>query len=120
MSQILTVKELMKMYPPVKLAHGDRWGNWIYNAKNLTLVIKKPSYRSGYDIDLERCTTANEALTWIVHMQGKAWMSDKDLRDLIRALDDTLDLYQLSQNGRIGDIKNHLQHRAYIKDRAEE
>lgn len=53
-------------------------------------------------------------------MQGKTWMSDKDLCDLIRALDDILDLYQLSEKGRIDDIKNHLQHRAYIKDRTAE
>lgn len=120
MSQVLPIKELMQLYPPVKLTHGDRWGNWIYNAKNFTLVIKKPSYRSGYDIDLERCATAQEVLNWIVHMRGKNWMDDKDLADLVRAFHDILDLCRLAQEGEIQDIKNHLKHRTYIKDTSAE
>lgn len=118
MEGILTSKELMEMYPPVKLSHGDRWGNWAYNAR--TLVIENESCPGGYEIDLERCTTAGEVLNWIVHMSCKRWMEDKELGDLVKALHDILDLYRLSQNGKIPDIKNHLKHRAYIKDRSTE
>ena len=120
MAEVLTAKELMRVYPPVKLSHGDRWGHWVYNARNLTLVIKKPPYHSEYEIDLERCSTASEALNWIVHMSCKTWMDDKNLADLIRALHDVLDLYQLAQNGRIPNIKNHLKHRSYINDTSAE
>lgn len=115
MSQVLTMKELMEMHPPVKLTHGDRWGNWAYDARNFTLVIKKPTYRSGYEIDLEICTTAGGVLNWIAHMRGKNWMDDKDLADLIRAFHDILDLYELALGQEIGNIKAYLKNRTYIK-----
>jgi len=116
MSQVFTARELMEMYPPHKLIDGDTWGKWTYNGKNLTLVINKPPYCSEYDIDLEQCRTAGEALNWIAHLSLKIWIEDGDLADLVRALHDILDLYALAEGLVIEDIREYLDNRTYMKD----
>jgi hypothetical protein len=67
-------------------AHGDRWGDWVFDAKRLTLTYKPFSY----EIDLERLTTSARALDVIFQLSGKTWIKRKDIGDLVKALDDLL------------------------------
>lgn len=66
--------------------HGDRWGNWEYNAETFVLWNEKTSY----EVDLERCSTSAEMLDWIFQVAGKAWATADELGHLVEALDDTL------------------------------
>lgn len=68
-------------------SHLDQkqWGNWLYNHPTLTLQFK-PEGRWLYEIDLEdRCHTASQMLDWIFQLHAKTFISDKDMRDLLRA-----------------------------------
>jgi len=46
--------------PPVE--HGDRWGNWEFDAERLVLVYSQEGRRERYEIDLESMTTSAEML----------------------------------------------------------
>ena len=45
-----------------------------------------------YEVDLERCTTPAQVLDWIVQVSKKTWATDVVVADLVRALDDLLDV----------------------------
>ena len=49
-------------------------GNWTYSKKNKTIT-----YKSGYEIDLERNLSTEE---WLMHLQPKLWITSQDLEDL--------------------------------------
>ncbi len=110
---LLSTQDLEKLYPTVKLTHGDKWGNWTYDAEILVLCYSSPR-RSCYEVDLERCAASANALCWINHVWWKTWLSDKDRADLVRAFQDILDLDDLV-HGRIKDMKKHLNERTYTR-----
>jgi hypothetical protein len=68
----------------VPVLHGDRWGNWKYDAKLLTLTLAD----GRYELDLKRATTGAELCEWIFQVAGKTWASPECLGHLIQALDD--------------------------------
>jgi|SRR6185369_8654607 hypothetical protein len=72
--------------PPVE--HGDRWGNWEFDAERLVLVYSQEGRRERYEIDLESMTTSAEMLDLIFQMHIKTWIDRKDIGDLVQALDD--------------------------------
>ena len=72
--------------PPVE--HGDRWGNWEFDAENLVLVYSPEGRRERYEIHLESITTSAEMLDCIFKMNIKTWMNRKDIGDLVQAFDD--------------------------------
>jgi hypothetical protein len=74
---------------PEKPKHGDRWGDWWYSQKNLTLEFH--GERDGYEVDLERCNTPAQAMDWIFQIAGKNWATPEVLGHLIQALDDLLE-----------------------------
>lgn len=39
-----------------------------------------------YEIDLDRCATAEQALDWIFHLAGKRWCQGEMLQDFVRCL----------------------------------
>lgn len=45
-----------------------------------------------YYIELERCGTSAQVLDWIVQISKKTWADDKCVANLVRILDDVLDL----------------------------
>jgi hypothetical protein len=104
---------LMKHVPP-EPDHGDRWGEWEYN--NRTFVITHLGAK--YDVDLERCATSAQMLDYIFQVAGKAWMTPKDLGDLVQALDDLLSpqgtLCSLTEDKKL-DVKKHLLKKAAKK-----
>jgi len=68
--------------------HGDRWGDWWYNADNFTLEYK---YWELYYVDLERCNTSAELADWVFQIANKGWGTPEVLGHLIQALDDLLE-----------------------------
>lgn len=65
---------------------------WRFDPSNLTLALYESSGDPAYEVDLEQCTTSAEALDWIVQVTMKVWATDTIIADLVRALDDMLDL----------------------------
>lgn len=45
-----------------------------------------PPHGNVYEIDLDRCTTAKQALDWIFHVAKKPWCSGDMLQAFIRCL----------------------------------
>jgi len=67
----------------VRVKDGQKWGNWKYNGRILSLEYDKTP---SYDIDLEKCTSGSEVLDWIFQVQGKSWMVVEDVGNLVAAL----------------------------------
>ncbi len=66
-----------------------KWGNWELNLQNMSIEY----FEDGewlYGVDLEECRTSAEILDWIFQVHTKAWITDKDRGDLLRALKDVL------------------------------
>ena len=72
--------------------HGRRWGQWRYNASNLTVeYIDYDPQKKGavaYYVDLERCGTAGDILDWIIQVSEKAWTRPQDIGHLVQALNE--------------------------------
>ena len=63
-----------------------RWGNWVFEPKNLTLAHAT----EGYEIDLEQVHSSAAILDWIFQIQQKQWADARTMHDLLRAIDDIL------------------------------
>ena len=68
-----------------------RPNSWRFEPDTLVLALYVDG-RYMYEVDLERCTTSAEAPDWIVQVTKKAWTTDAIVADLVRALDNMLDL----------------------------
>jgi len=74
--------------------HGARWGRWRFNAHVLSLEILGAGKRSHiieYDVDLERCKTSAATLDWLCQVMHKRWTTNKDVGDLLQAIDELAD-----------------------------
>ena len=78
-----------------------RANRWYFERANLTLALSPSGRRlmdgdllgaGEYEVDLERCTTPAQVLDWIVQVSKKTWATDAIVADLVRALDDLLDM----------------------------
>ena len=78
-----------------------RPNRWYFEPVNLTLALSPSGRRlmdgdllgpGEYEVDLERCTTSAQVLDWIVQVSKKTWATDAIVADLVRALDDVLDM----------------------------
>jgi hypothetical protein len=69
------------------------WGNWKLNHETPVLEYANFSLNGAgfYEIDLDRMTSSAEMLDAIFQVAGKRWISNEDIGDLVRALDDLLD-----------------------------
>lgn len=65
---------------------------WKFQPGCLTLALYRPNGNLEYEVDLERCRTSAETLDWVAQVAGKSWATDTIIADLVRALDDRLDL----------------------------
>ncbi|MBD2110152.1 hypothetical protein [Nodosilinea sp. FACHB-13] len=63
-----------------------RWGDWNFNASNLTLNHTV----EGYEIDLEEINSSAEMLDWIFQVRNKQWGTPQVLFDLITAFEEIL------------------------------
>jgi hypothetical protein len=68
-----------------------RPNTWQFDPSNLTLALYD-SRGLAYEVNLEQCTTSAEALDWIAQVATKLWATDMIIADLVRALNDLLDL----------------------------
>jgi len=72
---------------------------WEFHSETLELVLSKRTPDGGktrrYEVDLERCCSAQEVLGWIFHVAGKTWATDKILAWLIKDLSTYLDSERL-------------------------
>ena len=86
--KLISITELAEL---AEKEREEMWRNqaWEYDSRVLVLRHKN---RPRYEVDLERCCTPGQVLNWIVQIKKKIWADDKVLADLIRALDDCLNL----------------------------
>ena len=68
-----------------------KWGRWSFDPKNLSLITKVTKGRKLYYIPLAKCNGSVEILDWIAKLHEKKWTSNKDIGDLVEALNDLLD-----------------------------
>jgi hypothetical protein len=110
---VVPIATLMK-HVPLEPDHGDRWGEWEYDNKAFVITHRG----AGYEVDLERCATSAQMLDYIFQVAGKAWITPKDLGDLVQALDDLLSpqgtLCSLGE-GKTLNVKKHLLKKAAKK-----
>lgn len=85
-------------------AHITRWGQWRLRPDNYyggyELVFKgtvtgediggKYSYRTEYNINLDRCRDAAAVADWIFQVNGKRWATPKVVKDFVSALEEIL------------------------------
>ena len=67
-------------------------GRWTFDRDRLVLDLFNAEGRWVYDVNLEHCRTSAQVLDWIVQVSKKTWASDAILADLVRKLDDILNL----------------------------
>ena len=67
----------------------DRWGKWVLNTQNLTIVFDPK--KVGYDIDLEELDTSAQMLDWYYHAKHKVYFGPQDMYDLMSAFEDIFD-----------------------------
>jgi len=65
-----------------------RWGEWRLRPRFGDLFCK----RYYYSISLDSCLGAAQILDWIAQISHKSWATDAILADLVRALDEIIDL----------------------------
>lgn len=72
-------------------AHGDRWGNWTFDAKRLTLTYEHVDSLGWWEVDLESMVTPARMLDAIFQFRQKIWATRRAVGDLIQAFYDLLD-----------------------------
>lgn len=69
-----------------QVQHGQKFGNWRFNAKHLTLDLYNGDEIDGYYVDLEEISNSAQMLDWIFQISGKQNRKD-NVVDLIEAFD---------------------------------
>lgn len=85
--EFVSAEELGNLKVPYP-TNGDRWGNWQFDSEGLTLDYQDGYESHWYEVSLRRITSSSEMLDWIFQASGKAWISRKDMGDLVAALED--------------------------------
>ena len=85
--------EKMKTYPQTEKEKTPlQWGRWEFDEENMALVTRYCSGKKGYSLPLVLCNSSAEILDWITSIHKKSWARNKDIGDLVEALDDLLGL----------------------------
>lgn len=58
------------------------WGSWTLDAQNLLLV------HPNYEVSLTDMTSSSRMLDWIFQLTPKSWLTARDLKAFLEALDD--------------------------------
>jgi len=64
------------------------WGQWLLDKETLVLRHKEILY----EIYLDECKSSAQILDWIIQVSQKSWATDDDIGELVRALDDILNI----------------------------
>lgn len=69
---------------------AKRWGNWTFDPElnTLDLTMNGQHY---YQLDLDKFTTSAALLDMIFQVSGKTWANADCVRDMLSALQDTID-----------------------------
>lgn len=106
-------EELAKLKVPYP-TKGDRWGNWQFGSEGLTLDYADGHEDHWYEVPLRHITSSAIMLDWICQVSGKAWISRKDVGDLVAAFEDLLEpqvtLCSCGQNKTLDTQKYLLEH----------
>ena len=70
----------------------SNYPTWKFDPDRLVLVLRRGGGRWMYEVDLGRCQTSAGVINWIIQVSKKSWASDAVLADLVRQLDDLLNL----------------------------
>lgn len=70
---------------------NETYGPWGYDSERVVLVYKAGT-PDEYEVDPEECTTSAKTLDWIAQVSRKTWASPSDIGNLVKALDDLLDM----------------------------
>lgn len=70
-----------------KPLHGDCWGRWQYDKRNKTL---DHTVMKDYWIGLDRLKDEEDLGHWLLHLQGKRWVTPLDLANLVYAIHDIM------------------------------
>jgi hypothetical protein len=113
----------------IDLYHGRKWGRWTLDAERLVLVLdgqpmtrgegttKYIGYFGIYEIDVERIRQSSNMLDSIFQVRTLAWLSAKDIRDFLQALDDIF--HPQAHLCSFGADKKIPNPTAFLKDRIE-
>lgn len=78
--RVYTYQEILDMPDPDA---AGTWGNWRYEESTNEIVFKDEMI---YAVDLDTCKTSAGVLDWIFQVHKKRFITDADMRDLLRAL----------------------------------
>jgi len=67
-----------------------KWGRWTFDTESLSLITKTNNSGKLYYIPLTKCNSSAEILDWIGKLHEKKWTSNKDIGDLVEALNDLI------------------------------
>lgn|GEM_PF-4523067 len=88
------------------------WGSWTFSP-SLTLYLDDHQGHC-YEVDLERCRSAEQVLDWIFQIRQKSWATPTIMSDLLDALEDTLGV---QANLCLGGASKTINPRAILKTR---
>jgi len=64
------------------------WGDWVLEKE--TLVLKHKG--TDYEVYLDECNNSAQILDWIIQVSQKSWATNDVIGELVRALDDILNI----------------------------
>jgi hypothetical protein len=93
---VMTAEELMQLSPEVlrEMRAKERPHPCVqFDRRNLVLkVYEPPPYdKVWYEIDLERCNDPAQILDWIYQLNGKSWMTNDLMGQVIEAIEAACD-----------------------------
>lgn len=97
------------------LTDGGSWGSWTYVPAEMSL-----RFETGYTIDLKTIHDGAELLHWMGHMAEKEWLTDQELGQFVRAIDELFDIRnrptRKRENARFNPVNALTPRASYAKD----
>jgi hypothetical protein len=88
------------------------WGQWLLDKETLVLRHKKILY----EIYLDECKSSAQILDWIIQISQKSWATNDDIGELVRALDDILNIQgHFCGSGQSHEADSEELTKAYVK-----
>ena len=86
---IIDLKELMEMTPEELRAMREKerpCPDVRFDQRNLVLKVRQD--KRSYEIDLERCNDPAQILDWIYQLNGKSWMTNDLMGQVVESLNE--------------------------------
>lgn len=85
MLNVYDAKRMTEALEKYKRGRKDSYA--VFDPTSLCILVYNEDRVQVYEIDLERCTTAGQALDWIYQLYHKTWVTPVILRDIIECMD---------------------------------